>query len=69
MNLVKVCPDIPDDWKGGMSDTCKLLGISWKMLDKYARLGKEGGGIEWLLAKSGRRQFVGREIKRFWREF
>ncbi len=63
MNLVKTCPDIPDNWKGGMSDACRLLGISWKTLDRYAKLGK----IKCVKSASGRRQFTGREIKRFWR--
>ncbi len=68
MNLVKTCPDIPDDWKGGMSDTCKLLGISWKTLDKYAKLDNRRGGIRWK-PRNGRRLFSGREIKRFWNDF
>jgi len=69
MNLVNVCPDIPDNWKGGMSDVCVLLGITWKTLDKYAKLGKGRGGIDWKPSKNGRKQFSGREIKRFWNEF
>ncbi len=69
MNLVKTCPDIPDDWKGGMSDVCRLLGISWKTLDRYVKLGRYAGGIDSRPSKNGRRQFVGREIKRFWREY
>ncbi len=63
MNLVNTCPDIPDDWKGGMSDVCRLLGIAWKTLDRYIELGK----VECQVSVSGRRQFTGREIKRFWR--
>jgi len=65
MNLVNVCPDIPDNWRGGMSDTSRLLGLSWKTLDRYVRLGY----IRCQTSASGRKQFSGREIKRFWREF
>ncbi len=64
MNLVKTCPDIPDDWKGGMSDVCRLLGISWKTLDRYVKL----GNIKCRTSESDRKQFTGREIKRFWRK-
>lgn len=65
MNLVKTCPDIPDDWKGGMSDVCRLLGISWRTLDRYVKLGK----IKCVKSASDRRRFTGREIKRLWRKF
>lgn len=65
MNLVNVCPDIPDDWKGGMSAACRLLGIDWKTLDRYMRL----GNIKCRTSTGGRRLFSGQEIKRFWREF
>lgn len=69
MNLVNMCPDIPDSWKGGMSATAKVLGINRDTLRKYAGFGKYGGGIDWKTSKNGRKQFSGREIKRFWREF
>lgn len=68
MNLVNVCPDIPDNWKGGMSAAAKVLGLCENSLRKYAMLGRRGGGIDWKPSKSGRKQFSGREIKRFWRE-
>lgn len=62
-------PDIPDSWKGGVSATRKILGgdkpISWMTLDKYAKLGKRYGGIDWRPGKRGR-IFTGKEIKRFW---
>lgn len=35
MNLRKTCPDIPDDWKGGISETSRLLGIDRKTVRKY----------------------------------
>lgn len=69
MNLVNVCPDIPDTWKGGMSATARVLGIDRDTLRKYANFGRRGGGIDWRPSKSGRKQFLGREVKRFWREF
>lgn len=66
MNLVTICPDIPDAWKGGISATCKILGLDPKTLCKYAALGKRQGGIDWKLATNGRKVFVGKEVKRFW---
>ncbi len=60
MNLVKTCPDIPDDWKGGMSDVCKLLGIAWKTLDRYVKLGK----VNVTADAKGYRKFSGKEVKR-----
>lgn len=69
MNLVKTCPDIPDNWKGGISDTAKVLGISPDTLRKYADLGKYNGGIDWRPTKAGRRVFIGKEIKRFWHDY
>lgn len=35
MNLRNTCPDIPDDWKGGISETSRLLGIDRKTVRKY----------------------------------
>ncbi len=73
MNLSNVCPDIPDNWRGGVAATCRVLGgakpISDETLRKYARLGRRLGGIDWKVSKSGRMMFYGAEIKRFWRTF
>lgn len=69
MNMVNVCPDIPDDWRGGISDVAKVLGLSRDTVAKYAKLGRRNGGIDWKPSKSGRKQFTGREVKRFWREY
>lgn len=73
MNLANVCPDIPDNWRGGVIDTCKILGgekpISKTTLLKYARLGRRCGGIEWKPSKSGKMFFTGKEVKRFWHSF
>lgn len=72
MNLTRVCPDIPDDWKGGLSDVCKVLGLpnkpmSRETIRKYAALGKRFGGLDYLPGKNGRRVFLGKEVKRFWK--
>lgn len=70
MNLVNICPCIPDGWRGGRSETSRILGIEPKTLDKNARLGKRNGGIDWIPNKNGRgKTFIGKEIKRFWREY
>lgn len=68
MNLVNVCPDIPDDWRGGRADTARILGIDPKTLDRRAEQGKRNGGIDWTPGKRGK-IFAGKEIKRFWREY
>lgn len=65
MAWVNVCPDIPDNWRGGRSDTAKVLGCGLRTLDKYAELGRKFGGIDWKPGKRGR-MFNGREIKRFY---
>lgn len=66
MNLVNVCPDIPDNWIGGVADVCRELGgISRRTVDKYASLGKRNGGIDWRPGKRGK-IFTGREVKRLW---
>ena len=66
MNLVTTCPDIPDTWKGGISQASRILGLDRKTLSKYASLGKRRGGIDWNMAANGRKVFLGKEIKRFW---
>lgn len=53
-----------------MTDAQRVLGqpgkpIAYKTLDKYAKLGKRNGGIDWWPGRHGR-QFTGKEIKRFW---
>lgn len=69
MKMAKVCPDIPDGWKGGVTDVARLLGVCPETVAKYAKLGRHNGGIDSKPGKSGRKQFTGREVKRFWREF
>lgn len=70
MNLVNECPDVSDNWKGGIPDVARLLGLNRKTIIKYAELGKRGGGLDWHVSRSsGRKLFSGKEVKRFWREF
>lgn len=59
------CPDISDKWRGGRSETARILGIDPKTLDKYVNLGR----IRYVRNKDGRKKFSGREIKRFWNEY
>lgn len=71
MNWSLTMPDIPDDWKGGIVDTCKVLGqpgkpISKVTLRRYVALGRKAGGIGFKVSVSGRKVFTGYEIKRFW---
>lgn len=71
MNIRNTCPDIPDNWKGNIAETCRILGngkpISADTLRKYARKGRRNGGLEYTLSASGKMIFHGKEVKRFWR--
>lgn len=70
MNLVNECPVISDSWKGGITAAAKILGLDRKTLGRYAALGKREGGIDWKISpRTGRKQFLGKEIKRFWNQF
>ncbi|MDE6268209.1 MAG: hypothetical protein K2M04_03910 [Muribaculaceae bacterium] len=69
MGLVNICPDIPDDWKGGVTDTARILGLSDDTIIRYTKLGRKGGGIEGKKSKRGRTVYYGKEIKRFWNEY
>lgn len=67
MNLVNICPDIPDSWSGGSTAVGRILGgIDRKTVDRYARLGVRNGGIGWKIGKRGK-VYSGREVKRLWR--
>lgn len=68
MNLVNVCPDIPDSWRGCAADVARILGLHRDTIAKKAKLGRRHGGIDWLPGKRGK-IFIGKEIKRFWREY
>ena len=72
MNLRKVCPDIPNNWKGGISDVCRILGeegkpLSYKTIRKYINLTRAHGGIKYSIGINGRIQIKGAEVKRLWR--
>lgn len=69
MNLVNECPDIPDDWKGGVHDVAKVLGLSTQTIRRAANKVGEPGGIYWVPGKNGRKMFLGKEVKRYWRTF
>lgn len=71
MNLRKTCPDIPDNWKGGIADVCRILGedgkpISRHTVERYIALGRFGGGIDAKIGARGRKQISGKEVKRLW---
>ena len=57
MNLRKTCPDIPDDWKGGITDVARILGgdrpLSRQTVMRYIRLGHKNGGMKATLNASG----------------
>lgn len=67
MNLRNTCPDIPDDWKGSVTDVCRLLGdekpISPKTVWKYIRC----GGVEPQRCANGRIRITGKQVKSLWR--
>lgn len=69
MNLVNICPDIPDNWKGGITAVSKVLGLSDQTIRRAAALGKRYGGIDWIPGKNGRKMFTGKEVKRFWHSY
>lgn len=69
MNLVTTCPDIPDNWKGGVNKVAEVLGLDRSTIWKAALKGKRFGGIDWTLGKNGRKQFSGKEVKRYWKSF
>lgn len=70
MNLRKTCPDIPDDWKGGITDVARILGgdrpLSRQTVMRYIRLGHKNGGMKATLNAGGFYRISGKEVKRFW---
>ncbi len=67
MSLVNICPDIPDNWKGGVLAVSKVLGLSDQTIRRACALGKYNGGIDFKIEMNGRKVFSGKEVKRFWR--
>lgn len=65
MNLRKTCPDIPDDWKGSITDACRILGDSKPISDKTLR--KRLGDIKTVRGANGRLQLTGKDVKLLWR--
>lgn len=66
MNLRKTCPDIPDDWKGGMSDVCRILGESKPISPKTIKRRIELGLVKPERDSNNRPRFTGAEVKRLW---
>lgn len=64
MNLRKTCPDIPDDWKGSITDVCRILGEEKPISDKTLR--KRLGHIKLVRGTNGRLQITGRQVKLIW---
>ena len=64
--MVNICPDIPDSWRGSRAQTAVILDIDPKTLDRYTRMGRRGGGIDHHISRaSGRKFYLGKDIKRF----
>lgn len=65
MNIVNECPDISDDWRGNLTQTSALLGLSTQTVRRAA----DRGDIRYIVGKNNRRQFYGKEVKRYWSTF
>lgn len=66
MNLRKTCPEIPDDWKGGMTDVCRILGDSKPISPKTIKRWIELGLIRPERGSNNRLRFTGAEVKHLW---
>lgn len=66
MNLITTCPDIPDNWKGNLTQVSLILGLSPETIRRAANKGRRNGGIDWYPGRNGRKVFTGKEVKRFW---
>lgn len=66
MNLRNTCPDIPDNWKGSITDACRLLGdekpLSSHTIYRYISLGV----IKPKKGMNGRLKITGVQLKRLW---
>lgn len=69
MNIVNTCPEIPDNWKGGVGKVSEVLGLSTETIRRAAAKGSRNGGLDWIPGKNGRKQFTGKEVKRFWHSY
>lgn len=65
MNLRNTCPDIPDNWKGSITDACRILGDKKPISDKTLR--KRLGNIKPVRGTNGRLQLTGKDVKLLWR--
>lgn len=68
MSLVNICPDISDNWKGGVCDVARVLGLSENTIRLATFKDIRDGGLRFGVGKNGRKKFSGKEVKRFWRE-
>lgn len=66
MNLRNTCPDIADDWKGGMSAVCKILGESKPISPKTVKRRIELGLIHPERGLNNKLRFTGADVKRLW---
>lgn len=71
MNLRKTCPDIPDDWKGSITDVCRVLGderpLSPKTVRKHILQLRQRAKGNVNVAANGRLQISGAEVKQLWK--
>lgn len=66
MNLRKTCPDIPDTWRGGVSQVAIVLGedrpVSRDTVRKYIR----SSGIKPVAGLGNRAKYSGKDVKYLW---
>lgn len=67
--MVTECPEISDNWRGGVVAAARVLGLSREKIRQASALGRRNGGIDWVPGKNGRKQFLGKEVKRYWRSY
>lgn len=63
MNLVNICPDIPDGWKGGVTDVARVLGLHAETIRRAAAKGRKNGGIDWIPARTVARYSAARRSR------
>lgn len=67
--MVTECPKISDTWKGGVMEVARILGVSDQTIRRLVAKGKSCGGLDFKVGKNGRKQFTGREVKRYWKSY